>query len=73
MKIRVRPQKIVIEMTSEAEEVWVMVQLQQIIYDDAGFVPFHWQNHSYGVKKGVKAGPIINVMNFPYLGDLVIE
>jgi len=51
----------------------MLQEIEQIIYDDAGFVPFHWQNHSYGVKKGVKAGPIINTMNFPYLGDLVIE
>ncbi len=48
-------------------------QIEQIIYDDAGFVPFHWQNHSYGVAKNVKAGPIVNTLNFPYIGDLVIE
>jgi hypothetical protein len=34
MKTRIRPQKIVIEMPSESEEVWVMIQLQQIIYED---------------------------------------
>ncbi len=51
----------------------MLQEIEQMIYDDAGYVPFHWQNHSYGVKKGVKAGPIINTLNFPYLGDLVIE
>jgi len=48
-------------------------EIEQIIYDDAGFVPFHWQNHSYGVAANVKAGPIVNTLNFPYIGDLVIE
>ncbi len=51
----------------------MLQEIEQIIYDEAAYVPFHWQNHSYGVKKGVKAQPIVNTLNFPYLGDLVIE
>jgi len=51
----------------------IVREIEQILYDDAAFVPFHWQNHSYGARKGVDVAPIINTMNFPYLGDLVIH
>jgi peptide/nickel transport system substrate-binding protein len=51
----------------------MLQEIEQILYDDAAFVPFHWQNHSYGVKKNVRAQPVINAQNFPYIGDLVIE
>jgi peptide/nickel transport system substrate-binding protein len=48
-------------------------EIEQILYDDAAFVPFHWQNHSYAGKNKVDIKPIVNTMNFPYLGDLVIK
>jgi len=51
----------------------MLQEVEQILYDDAAFVPYHWQNHSYGAKKNIKVKPIINAMNFPYFGDLVIE
>jgi peptide/nickel transport system substrate-binding protein len=51
----------------------ILQEIEQILYDDAAFVPFHWQNHSYGARKGVEVGPVINTMNFPYLGDLVVQ
>ncbi|HSL62865.1 MAG TPA: ABC transporter substrate-binding protein [Desulfotignum sp.] len=51
----------------------MLQEIEQILYDDAAFVPFHWQNHSYGAKKNIRVQPIINAMNFPYIGDLVIE
>ncbi|MBU0972372.1 MAG: ABC transporter substrate-binding protein [Proteobacteria bacterium] len=51
----------------------ILQEIEQILYDDAAFVPLHWQNHSYGAKKNIQVKPIINVMNFPYFGDLVIE
>ncbi|MFO8089928.1 MAG: ABC transporter substrate-binding protein [Desulfatiglandaceae bacterium] len=51
----------------------ILQEIEQILYDDAAFVPFHWQNHSYGAKEGVDVAPIINTMNFPYLGDLVVK
>ena len=51
----------------------ILKQIEQILYDDAAFVPFHWQNHSYAGKNRVDIKPIVNTMNFPYLGDLVIK
>jgi peptide/nickel transport system substrate-binding protein len=51
----------------------ILRQIEKILYDEAAFVPFHWQNHSYAAKKGIDVAPIINTQNFPYLGDLVVN
>ncbi|MEH0018359.1 MAG: ABC transporter substrate-binding protein [Desulfobacter sp.] len=59
--------------TDIAKRSAMLQEIEQILYDDAAFVPFHWQNHSYGAKNNLRVQPIINVMNFPYIGDLVIE
>jgi peptide/nickel transport system substrate-binding protein len=59
--------------TNVKKRVKMLQQIEQIMYDDAAYVPFHWQNHSYAARKGVNVGAIINTMNFPYIGDLVID
>lgn len=59
--------------TDSAKRKAMLQEVEQILYDDAAFVPFHWQNHSYGAKKNVKVDPIINALNFPYFGDIVFE
>jgi len=51
----------------------MLQKVEQILYDDAAFVPFHWQNLAWAARKGVHVERIVNAMNFPYLGDLVIE
>ncbi len=51
----------------------MLQEIEQILYDDAAFVPFHWQNHSYAGKKNVNIEPVINTQNFPYFGDLVVK
>ena len=51
----------------------MLQHIEQILYDEAAYVPFHWQNHSYAAKNGVNVAPIINKLNFPYIGDLVID
>jgi len=51
----------------------LLQQVEQILYDEAAFVPLHWQNLAWAAVKNVKISPILNVMNFPFLGDLVIE
>ncbi|WP_168012928.1 ABC transporter substrate-binding protein [Halomonas salinarum] len=47
--------------------------VEQALYDDAAFVPLHWQDLAWASAENVNIEPILNVMNFPYLGDLVIE
>ena len=51
----------------------MLQEVEKILYDDAAYVPFHWQNLSWAGQKNVMLEPIVNVMNFPYFGDLVIE
>jgi peptide/nickel transport system substrate-binding protein len=51
----------------------MLQQIEKIQYDDVAFVPLHFQNLAWAARKGVNIEPIVNVMNFPYLGDLVID
>lgn len=59
--------------TDPAKRAAQLQQVEQILFDDAAFVPLHWQNLAWAANKKVKIAPVLNVMNFPYLGDLVIE
>ncbi|MEP3244307.1 MAG: ABC transporter substrate-binding protein [Sneathiella sp.] len=60
-------------MTDEAARSKILRDVEKTLYEDAAFVPLHWQNLAWAAKKGVNIQPVVNVMNFPYLGDLVIE
>jgi peptide/nickel transport system substrate-binding protein len=59
--------------TDLAKRAKILQEVEQILYDDAAFVPFHWQNHAYGAKQNLMIKPILNSMNFPYFGDLVVK
>ena len=59
--------------TDLAKRARMLQKVEQILYDEAAFVPFHWQNLSWAGKKNLRIEPIVNVQNFPYFGDLVIE
>ena len=41
--------------------------------DDAALLPLHWQHLSWAARNNVKIGAVVNVIDMPYLGDLVIE
>jgi len=60
-------------MTNPEERAHVLQQVEQILYDDAAFVPLHWQDLAWAGRKGVNLAPVVNVLNFPYIGDLVME
>ncbi|PLX67450.1 MAG: nickel/dipeptide/oligopeptide ABC transporter substrate-binding protein [Denitrovibrio sp.] len=51
----------------------MLKEVEQLVYDDAGFIPLHWQNLSWAGKDGMNILDIVNTMNFPYFGDLVIK
>ncbi len=55
------------------ERAAMLQQLEGILYEEAAFIPLHWQNLSWGARNGVNAGAIVNALNFPYFGDLVVE
>ena len=60
-------------MTEASARAETLKQIERILYEDAAFVPLHWQHLAWAAKKGVGVEPIVNVMNFPHLGDLVVE
>jgi len=51
----------------------LLQDVERLLYEDAAFVPLHWQNLSWAARKGVHIEDIVNVMDFPYIGDLVID
>lgn len=59
--------------TDEAKRAKMLKTVEQTLYDEAAFVPLHWQDLAWAGRKGVEIESILNVMNFPYLGDLVIK
>ncbi|APE32243.1 nickel/dipeptide/oligopeptide ABC transporter substrate-binding protein [Halomonas aestuarii] len=56
-----------------AKRAEMLQQVEQALYDDAAFVPLHWQDLAWASASNVDIEPVLNVMNFPYLGDLVIN
>ncbi|VAW04132.1 ABC transporter, substrate-binding protein (cluster 5, nickel/peptides/opines) [hydrothermal vent metagenome] len=59
--------------TDSATRADQLQKVEKILYDEAAFVPLHWQDLAWAARKGVGIGPVLNVMNNPYLGDLVIS
>ncbi len=59
--------------TDPAKRKAMLQEVERIAHDDAAFVPLHWQNLSWASQKNVDIAPILNVMDFPYFGDLVIN
>jgi peptide/nickel transport system substrate-binding protein len=55
-----------------AKRAAILQQVERIAYEDAAFVPLHWLVLSFASKTNVGLEEIVNVMNFPYYGDLVI-
>lgn len=59
--------------TDPAKRAAIMQGIEKTIFEEGGVVPLHWQNQAWAAGKNVKIAPVVNVMNFPYLGDLVIN
>ena len=60
--------------TDAAKRTAMLQEIEKIAYDDAAFVPLHFEPHGWaGSPKLKNFEDILNVMNFPYFGDLVIE
>jgi peptide/nickel transport system substrate-binding protein len=60
--------------TDLAKRAAMLQEVEQILYDDAAFVPFHWQMLSWAGSDVLQnAEEIINVMNFPYFGNLNMQ
>lgn len=51
----------------------MLQQVEQTLYDEAAYIPLHWQDLAWASAANIDIEPVLNVMNFPYLGDLVIN
>lgn len=51
----------------------MLQKVEKILYDEAAYVPLHWQDLAWAARSNVDIEPVLNVMNFPYLGDLVVN
>jgi len=60
-------------MTDKAARALVLQKIERLLYDDAALVPLHWPHLSWAARKNVHIEPVLNVIDMPYLGDLVIE
>ncbi len=60
-------------MTDGAARSELLQRIERILYDDAAMVPMQWQHLSWGARKNVLIEPVVNSIDMPYLGDLVIE
>ncbi|ABC28673.1 ABC-type dipeptide transport system, periplasmic component [Hahella chejuensis KCTC 2396] len=59
--------------TDPKERAEIMQTIEKTLYDEGAFVPLHWQDLAWASKKNVGAEEVLNVMDFPYFGDLVIK
>jgi peptide/nickel transport system substrate-binding protein len=60
-------------MTDPKVRAEVLRKIEHILYDDAALVPLHWQHLSWAAAKTVHIATVLNIIEFPYLGDLVME
>lgn len=59
--------------TDKAKRKELLQEAARIVYEDAAYVPLHWQHLSWAGKDNLEIKPIVNKQNFPYFGDLVIK
>lgn len=59
--------------TDKPKRIAMLKQIEQILYDDAAYIPLHWENLAWASSKKLAIEPIVNIMNQPYIGDLVIK
>ena len=60
-------------MTDKGARAEQLQKIERLLYDDAALVPLHWPHLSWAARKNVHIEPVVNVIDMPYLGDLVIE
>lgn len=60
--------------TDVAKRTAMLQEIEKIAYDDAAFVPLHFEPHGWaGNLKLKNLNDVLNAMNFPYFGDLVMD
>lgn len=61
------------EMDAEKRAV-LLKKVSKIEYEDAAYVPLHWQNLAWGYNKKItNLKDNVNLKNFPLFGDVIVE
>jgi peptide/nickel transport system substrate-binding protein len=60
-------------MTDPKARAEVLKKIERILHEDAALIPLHWQHLSWAARKNVEIGAVVNVIDMPYLGDLMME
>ena len=60
-------------MTDRTARNAVLRKIERILYEDGAIVPLHWQHLSWAAAKTVHIADVVNVIDMPYLGDLVMD
>ena len=60
-------------MTEPQARAEVLKNVERLISEDAALLPLQWQHLAWAARKNVKIDPVVNVIDMPYLGDVVIE
>ncbi len=60
--------------TNAAKRTAMLQEIEKIAYDEAAFVPLHFEPHGWAALQSLKNfNDVLNSMNFPYFGDLIME
>ncbi len=60
--------------TDPAKRTAMLQEIERILYNDAAYIPLHFEPHAWGANKKVKNFTnIVNPFNHPRFGDLVME
>lgn len=59
--------------TDPAKRSAMLKEVENILYNEAAFIPLHWENLAWGAKSNLQISPIVNSLNAPYFGDLVVK
>lgn len=60
--------------TDVAKRTAMLQEIEKIAYNDAAFVPMHFEPLGWAARPNLKNfEAVLNSMNFPYFGDLVME
>ncbi len=51
----------------------LLQEIEARIYQDAAFIPLYWQNLAWAARENVGIEAVVNPLNLPYLGDLVVR
>lgn len=59
--------------TNPTARATLLQQAERLAYEDAAFASTHFQNLAWGARSNVDLEPIVNAMDMPFYGDLVVN